>query len=104
MRARTLMSGAFMFTGLLAAGACAGDGVTTPPLRIADDAVIRYVALEGGFYSIETSAGRHLDPVNLPIEFRLDRLAVRVRGTVLTDMSSTHMYGEIFEIADIARR
>ena len=103
MRARTSISGAFMAIGLLFPGACTSDRVTTPSLRFADDGVVRYVDLEGGFYSIETSAGRHLNPVNLPVEYRNDRLAVRVRGTVLTDRVSIYP-GEIFEISDISRR
>lgn len=104
MRARTSVAGMLAAAGLLLSAACANDRVTAPDLRVADDGVVRYVSLEGGFYAIETSSGRRLDPVNLPIEFRQDRLAVHVRGSVLTGMGSVHMYGEVFEIAEIARR
>ena len=104
MRSRTSISGAFMTIGLLFPGACTSDRVTTPGLRFAVDGIVRYVDLEGGFYAIETSAGRRLDPVNLPMEYRQDRLAVRVTGSVLPGVVSIHMYGEIFEIADISRR
>ena len=96
---RRILSGA-----VLLAGACGGDRVTAPDLPFTTEAVVRFKSFEGGFYAIETLGGRHLDPTNLPVAFQQDGLAVRVSGAVRADMSSIHMYGENFEIAEIARR
>ena len=104
MRARICIAGAFIAAGLLISSACTGDRVTASDPKVDDDGIVRYVGLEGGFFAIETSAGRGLDPMNLPVEFRQDRLAVHVQGVVRTDAVSTHMHGEIFEISEISRR
>ena len=104
MRIAASVVGLVMAAGLLASGACASDRVTAPGVRVTDDGIVRFVSLEGGFYAIETSAGRRLDPVNLPLEFRQDRLAVHVSGSVLTGVGSIHMYGEVFDILEISRR
>ncbi len=104
MQSRFPFRGALIAATMLFSSACASDGVTTPNIRVDDDGMVRFVNLEGGFYAIETSAGRHLDPVNLPVEFRQNGLAVHVSGSVLTDRVGIHMSGEIFEISAIARR
>ena len=104
MRLPSLATGAALAVCLLLSAGCGSDRVTSSETHVADDAVVRFKSFEGGFYAIETVGGRHLDPVNLPVAYQQDGMEVHVRGAVRADFASVHMYGEIFEIADIARR
>ena len=88
------------FTSL---AACHGSDVTSLGSRVEADGVVRYVGLEGGFYSLESVHGK-FDPMNLPTDYRQDGLRVHFAGVVRHDMASTHMYGQILELSDIRRR
>lgn len=83
--------------------ACHGSDATGPGSRVEADGVVRYVSLEGGFYSLESLQGK-FDPMNLPTDFRQDGLRVHFVGVVRHDMGSTHMYGQILELSDIRKR
>src|SRR5690242_3239250 len=80
--------------------ACHGSDLTGSSARIDADGVVRYVSLEGGFFSLESMQGK-FDPMNLPPDYRHDGLRVHFVGVVRNDMGSTHMYGQILELSDI---
>lgn len=62
---------------------------------------INYIDLEGGFYGIITDEGIKYNPVNLPEEFKSDRLQVRFTGTPDPKAVSVHMWGVVFRIWDM---
>lgn len=69
------------------------------------NATVRWQNLEGGFWTLETSDGRWLDPQSsLPAAFQVDGLAVRVKARALTGVGGYHMFGEIVEIIAIQNR
>lgn len=63
--------------------------------------MITYVNLEGGFYGIIDDAGRHLDPVNLPAQYRKDGLKVNFSYRASKNSVSFHMWGTIIELIEI---
>jgi hypothetical protein len=82
---------------------CHGADMTGLATRVDADGVVRFISLEGGFYSLESVRDKY-DPINLPADYQHDGLQVHFRGTVRRDMASTHMYGQILELSDIQRR
>ena len=62
-----------------------------------------YIGLEGGFYGIYGDDGVSYDPVNLPAEFQKDSLRILFEGTILTEQSSTHMWGKLIQLKKIER-
>ena len=84
------------------AGCHSSDATGLAP-RVEADGVVRWVSLEGGFYSLESVQGK-FDPINLPTHYRQDGLRVHFSGVVRNNMGSTHIYGRIFELSDIRRR
>lgn len=83
--------------------ACHGAHATGPTGQVEANGVVRYVALEGGFYSVESVSGKY-DPLNLPTSYQQDGLRVYFAGIVRKDMGSIHMYGQVLELTDIQRR
>lgn len=59
--------------------------------------------LESGFFAIDADDGRKFEPINLPREFAVNGLRVRVTARVRDDMASVNMYGTIIEITEIVR-
>lgn len=90
-------------TGFATPMACHGSDLTGVASRVDADGVVRYVSLEGGFYSLESVQGK-FDPMNLPPDFKQDGLRVHFVGVVRHDIGSTHMYGQILELSDIRKR
>ncbi len=86
------------------ASACGREGPTDVFGLIIADGTVRFVNLEGGFYSLETPDGRKFDPINLPPAYQHDGLSVHFTGKVRHDMVSIHMYGEIFEVIGVSSR
>lgn len=82
---------------------CAGSAAVAPAGQVDTDGVVRYVALEGGFFSLESGRGKY-DPINLPAAYHQDGLRVHFAGVVRTEMASIHMYAPILELTDIRRR
>jgi hypothetical protein len=60
-------------------------------------------ALETGFYGIEADDGEKYEPINLPSDFAVNGLRVRVTARKIDDMASINMYGIIIEIIRIER-
>lgn len=83
--------------------ACSSSDATGPGSLVSADGVVRYVGLEGGFYSLQSIKGK-FDPMNLPADYQQDGLQVHFVGTVRDDMVSVHLYGPILELSDIRRR
>jgi hypothetical protein len=63
-----------------------------------------YVDLEGGFYGIVDEHGEHLDPMNLPEEFKKDGLKVKFWYEEQKDRIGFHMWGKIIKINKIEKR
>lgn len=65
---------------------------------------LRWMDLEGGFWGIETEDGRKFDLItDVCTDLRQDGLRVHFEGRTRPDMSSGHMWGELFELGLIAR-
>jgi len=62
---------------------------------------VAYISLEGGFYGIYGDDGVSYDPINLPTDFQKDSLRVLFEGKILTEQSSTHMWGKLIELKRI---
>jgi hypothetical protein len=60
-----------------------------------------YINLEGGFFGIYGDDGVSYDPINLSSEFQKDSLRVLFDGKILTEQSSTHMWGKLIELKHI---
>ncbi|MBI4115142.1 MAG: hypothetical protein HY447_01050 [Candidatus Omnitrophica bacterium] len=52
-----------------------------------------YINLEGGFYGIIDEAGNRYLPVNLPEEFKKDKLHVLFRAVPVQDQMGIQMWG-----------
>jgi len=61
---------------------------------------ITYVNLEGGFYGIIIQENRYV-ATNLPPEFKVDGLRVKIKGKIRKDLVSIHMWGTLIELTDI---
>ena len=64
---------------------------------------IQYNDFEGGFYGIIGDNGENYDPINLPIEFKIDGIQVRYTLNILENQTSIHMWGTMVEIIEIER-
>lgn len=60
--------------------------------------------LEGGFWGIETVEGKHLLPMGLADEFKVDGLSVRGKFRALKDVMTIQMWGTPVEITHIEPR
>lgn len=101
-----------LFAAATVAAACNAptEPVTRAPLSAIElaaglDATVRWNGLEGGFWAIQASDGRWLDPhESLPPAFRVDGLAVHVTAQPLKNVACFHMVGTIGEIVTIRAR
>ena len=64
---------------------------------------IAYINLEGGFFGIYGDDGVSYDPINLSTEFQKDSLRVLFEGKILTEQTSTHMWGKRIELKRIEK-
>ena len=62
---------------------------------------VKYIALEGGFYGINSDKGENFDPLNLPKEYQVDGKRISFSYKVRDDLASFHMWGVIIEIIEI---
>ena len=69
------------------------------------DATVRFSTIEGGCWSLVTSAGQKVyEPVDLPASFHVDGLAVRVVMRDAPDRVSICMIGPLVHVEDIRAR
>ncbi len=64
---------------------------------------VKWQTIESGFYAIDADDGNKYEPINLPSEYRVNDLRVRVTAKKRDDMASINMYGAIIEIISISR-
>lgn len=64
---------------------------------------VKWQALESGFYAIDADDGQKYEPINLPSEYQVNGLRVRVTARERNDMASINMYGTIIDITSISR-
>lgn len=77
------------------------------PVGLTDgvDATVVWRDLEGGFWALETTDGRILDPhESLPTSFRTAGRRVHVASRPLANVACFHMHGIIVEITAIRAR
>lgn len=89
-------------SALSCAGAGTGPG-TFLNSPLGTNATVRFVDIEGGCWSLDTPHG-HYEPINLPAEFRVDGLAVRVSLRAAPDRVSICMMGQLVRIDAISAR
>lgn len=64
-------------------------------------ATVKYLTFEGGFYGLITSDGQRLLPLRLAKEFRQDGAIVKVTGQFKPDVITIKQWGTPFEIEEI---
>jgi len=65
------------------------------------EGTVRYIDLEGGFYGIETDAGKRLNPTNLPDGLKRNGLTVRGNYVILKESMSIQMWGQQVEVYSV---
>jgi|Deesub1362B_J571_1020462.scaffolds.fasta_scaffold09540_2 hypothetical protein len=80
------------------------DGLNTlNPELFSAKGTIRFIPLEGGFYGIVADSGEKYNPINLPEEFRRDKLRVWFLAKYRKDLVSVRMWGQIIELVEIRK-
>ena len=96
-----------IFMGAFACASCQNSPMTANTAE-ADTFEIQgtvvYKRIEGGFYAIDADDGRKYNPISLPEAYRQDGLKVIITARLRTDIMSTHMYGTIIEVIQIAAK
>ena len=91
-----------LFVPTMMAAILSMSGCSSPEApRLSGTGTVRYLSLEGGFYGILADDGTHLDPVNLPAEFRTDGLRVHYDAQIKPEAVSVHMWGQIVVVLSI---
>lgn len=93
---------------LIALAACTSGPAGAPTSARPDEpksveGTVRYVAVEGGCWIIQTAQER-VQPVDLPERFRVDGLAVRVTLRDADDMMSACQVGPLKHVETITAR
>jgi hypothetical protein len=106
MNLRSLAFGAGVFAALNCAPPVGpADRLPFGDLTAGVDATVVWLDLEGGFWALETTEGRFLDPHStLPAAYRVDGLRVQVATRTLTDAACFHMVGPIVAVTGIRTR
>ena len=71
--------------------------------NLAFTGTVKWQPLESGFYAIDADDGQKYEPINLPSEYQVKGMRVRVTAKERNDMASINMYGTIIEITSISR-
>ncbi len=64
---------------------------------------VKWQLIESGFFAIDADDGKKYEPINLPPEYRVHGLRVRVTARKRDDMASINMYGTMIEIVSTSR-
>ncbi len=83
--------------------ACSSSATSVKSNELTDGRVI-YVALEGGFYGIETEKEGHLFPLNLDPAYRKDGLKIRFSYRIVKNAVTAVMWGTPVEIIYIEKK
>jgi hypothetical protein len=76
-----------------------------PAGAIQVNGTVRYLTLEGGFWTVRGDDGVTYDPLNgLAPAFQRENLRVTLVAKVRTDMGGIHMVGPIVEVISIQTR
>jgi hypothetical protein len=92
---------AMLLLGILLAATTGCDGQDNGTLAFTG--TVSHKSLESGFFAIDADNGQGYEPINLPADFAIDGLRVRVSARVRDDMASINMYGSLIEIVAISR-
>jgi hypothetical protein len=117
------ITGLFVAALVLAAAACSPDGAPrrgpvtaenpaqpAEAIRPADRepvqfaGTIHHVPQEGGVYVIRAADGKQYRPTELPEEYRVEGLAVEVKGLRHDDVLTKDMAGQQIDLIEIRRR
>ena len=86
---------------------CRRDPVSAPPLAPATldgvasaNATVHFVAIEGGCWVLETSGAKY-EPVNLPLQYRMDGLRVYAEFNSVSSNASKCMVAPLISIIRI---
>ncbi|HUL04645.1 MAG TPA: hypothetical protein VLV16_15590 [Gemmatimonadales bacterium] len=102
---RRLLVPALTLAALLLSGFAGCPDSTDPASSGAGvDAVVHYVNVEGGCWTIHVDPNQVYQPLNLPTEFEHDGLAVRVEFQQRNDMATYCMVGPVVQILSIHTR
>jgi len=80
------------------------NSTDSPSANAGVDAVVHYVNLEGGCWTITVDPNHVYQPLSLPAAFQKDGLAVRVDFKQRPDMASFCMVGPLIQILSISPR
>jgi len=64
-------------------------------------ATVKYMNLEGGFFGLFASDGKHWLPMNLNKTFQQDGAVIKVRGHAVEGLMTIQQWGEPFSITHI---
>ncbi|GAB7015010.1 hypothetical protein [Methanogenium cariaci] len=78
------------------------DGGTDNPDAVSGTGTVVYNDLEGGFYGIVTDDGTRYLPINMPDEFKQDKLPVTFTGIVQKDVVTIQQWGTPLELSEIS--
>lgn len=75
--------------------------VKVPKILPWQEATVRYMKLEGGFYGLITHDGKKYYPLNLAKEFQQHDALIRFRGKVNKEILTIQQWGTPFNITEI---
>lgn len=99
---RLILTGFVMLVFIYVSG-CTSAATSVAGNEQTDGRVI-YVALEGGFYGIETETAGKLFPLNLDTAYRRDGLKIRFTYRIVKNTGTTVMWGTPVEIIQIEKK
>jgi hypothetical protein len=63
--------------------------------------IVKHLPVEGGVFTIQSTDGVTYNPLNLPVEFQRDGLAVEVEGRRRDDLMSIQMVGPMVQLTRV---
>ena len=64
---------------------------------------VTYLGFEGGFFGIITENDKHLDPINLKDEFKIDSLEIKFNYRKTSNQTNIHMWGTIVKLSNVEK-
>jgi hypothetical protein len=101
MRLRVVVAVVLLMGAL---SACKQPVEPSDPNAVKVNGTVRFVNLEGGFWTVRGDDNVTYDPRNgLPAAFQVEGLRVHLEARKLTDIVSIHMAGPVVEIISIVK-